>query len=90
MMNYLLKDSELIAIFNAIINNNMGVYYLSLRHIIINDNIFEINRGYNLNKLEETIVDVPIQNKKSDANNNVGIDELINEIAKRIKDIDNV
>ena len=88
MKNYLLKDSELLAIFNSIINNNKDVDYLSLRHIIKNDNVFDINKNYTLNELTENIINVPIQQKQYNSMKNVSIDDLISKIDKEIENID--
>ena len=88
MKNYLLKDSELLAIFNSIINNNKDVDYLSLRHIIKNDNVFDIEKKYNLNELTEDIINAPIQQKQYNSMKNVSIDDLISKIDKEIENID--
>ncbi len=88
MKNYLLKDSELLAIFNSIINNNKDVDYLSLRHIIKNDKVFDIDKKYNLNELTENIINVPIQQKQYNSMKNVSIDDLISKIDKEIENID--
>ena len=90
IMNYLLKDSELISIFNAIINNNLDMDYSSLKNIIKNDNVFGINNDYNLNELTENTVDILTEKKRYDSSNNISIDELISKIDKKIEDIDNL
>ena len=90
IMNYLLKDSELISIFSAIINSNTDIDYTSLKYITKNDNIFDINKDYDLNKLEEFIVDGPVNSGENHSDSKSNIDELIRDIDIKINDIDNL
>lgn len=91
---YLLKDEELQAIFKAIINCDLNHDYMNLKYIINNQNTFNINKDYEIDKINTIKPDMSIFNNtsvtnKSD-NKEVTMDDLIAKIDEKIAEIEEI
>lgn len=89
---YLLKDEELQAIFKAIINCDPNYDYMNLKHIVNNQNTFDINKEYEIDKINTIKPDMSIFNNTSvtnESNNKeVTMDDLIAKIDEKIAEIE--
>lgn len=92
--DYLLKDNELQAIFKSIIEcNDTTCDYTILKSVLKNENTFDINKDYEVDKINNVKPrEINFENKQTTnktIDNNVTIDDLIAKTDEKIAEIDN-
>jgi len=90
--NYLLKDVELQEIFKAIVNCEPNYDYVSLKHIIKNQNTFDINKDYEVDKINTIKPDVSSFNNtlvtNESYNEEFTVDNLVAKIDEKLAEIE--